>query len=82
MCQILLDEQVRQITTTVLMAECGASMREIAIAIEANQAYIEYLDWLKDHITFDESVTIEIDKTQIKFQNMDELSDFLVERMT
>ncbi len=73
-----IDEQVKQITSSVFD---GASSRDIAIALEANQAYIDYLDWLKDNTTFDESVTIEVGGTRIKFKNDDDFSNWLVEHM-
>ena len=74
-----IDEQVREITSAVYS---GSSSREIAVAIEAEQAYIDYLDWLKDNLSVDTSVTIEVDGTRIKFKNDDDFADWLSERMT
>lgn len=78
MYQTPIDEQVKQITSSVFD---GASSRDIAIALEANQAYIDYLDFLKDNLDVDESVTIEVDGTRIKFKNDDDFANWLAERM-
>lgn len=80
-----IDEQVEQFTLAVYSSALltgGASSRDIAIAIEAEQAYIDYLDLLKDNISFDTSVTIEVDGTRIKFKNDDDFSKWLVEQMS
>jgi hypothetical protein len=85
MCQTPIDEQAKQIVSdTLLRGSNGeASSREIAIALEANQSYIDYLDWLKDNMPpIDESVTIDVEGTRIKFQNADDFSDWLAERIT
>ena len=77
--QTPIDEQVRQI---VQVAYDGAGSREVAVAIEANQAYIDYLDWLKDNMpALDGSVTIEVDGTRITFKNEDDFTNWLVEQM-
>jgi hypothetical protein len=75
-----MDEQVNQIVSAVYD---GASSRDVAIAIEAQQAYIEYLDWIKDNIPpQDGTVTIEVDGTRIVFKNEDDFSNWLAEQMT
>jgi hypothetical protein len=80
MCQTPIDEQVKQITSSVYD---GASSREVAVAIEANQAYIDYLEWLKDNLpTGDETVMIEVDGTRIVFKNEDDFANWLAEQMT
>jgi hypothetical protein len=79
MCQTPIDEQVRQISE---VAYNGASVREIAVAIEANQAYIEYLDFVKDNMPpADGTVTIEVDGTRVTFKNEDDFTDWLEEQM-
>jgi hypothetical protein len=58
--------------------------RSRAIAIEANQRYIEYLDELRDVILstcLDESVTIKIDGKSIRFETVNKLANFLAETM-
>lgn len=80
-----IDKQVRQITddTFSRASEGLVTNREIAVAVEANQAYIDYLDWLKDNIQpIDLSVTVEVNKTQIKFKNVDDFSNWLAEIIT
>lgn len=78
--QTPIDEQVNQIVSAVYD---GASSRDVAIAIEAQQAYIEYLDWIKDNIPpQDGTVTIEVDGTRIVFKNEDDFSNWLAEQMT
>jgi hypothetical protein len=84
MCQTPIDEQVRQITQAVFIhhSEGQVLSREIAVALETNQAYIEYLDWLKDNIPpIDSSVIIDVKGTRIKFSNSDCFSDWLAERL-
>ncbi len=73
-----IDEQVKQITDSAFH---GASSREIAIALEANQAYIEYLDWLKDNLSVDGSVIVETGGTRIRFNNEDDFSNWLAEQI-
>ena len=75
---IPIDEQVKQITTAAIQ---NGDKRSLAIAHEAGQAYIEYLDWLKDNITFDQSVTIEVNEARIKFKNDIDFSNWLAEQM-
>jgi hypothetical protein len=82
MCQTPIDVQARQIVKNVLMSE-SPSTREIAVSIEANQSYMDYLDWLKDNIPpQDGSVTIEVDGKRIKFQSVENFSEWLAERIT
>ena len=77
-----IDVQVKQIVDGVLQSERPSS-REIAVVLEANQRYIDYLDWLKDNIPpQDGSVTIEVDGTRIKFQNAEIFASWLAERLT
>lgn len=78
-----IDEQIRQITDMTFQraSEGLASNREIAIALEANQAYIDYLDWLKDNAQQDQGIMVEVDGTRIKFNNEDDFSDWLAEQL-
>lgn len=78
MSPIPIDEQVREIVAAVSE---GASSRDIAIAVEANQEYIDYLDHLKDTLSVDESVIIQVNGTRIKFKNDDDLANWIVEQM-
>ena len=79
MCQTPIDKQVNQIVSAVYD---GASSRDVSIAIEANQAYIEYLDWLKDNLpTGDDTVMIVVDGTRIVFKNEDDFTNWLAEQM-
>lgn len=81
MFPIPIDVQVKQIVNNVLQNESPSS-REIAVALEANQRYIDYLDWLKDNIPpQDESIVIEVNGMRIKFQNTDDFSNWLSEQL-
>jgi hypothetical protein len=84
MCQTPIDEQVRNIVSGTMQRgyEGLASSREVAIALEANQSYIDYLDWIKDNMPmFEESITIEVQGTRIKFENVEKFSDWLAEQL-
>lgn len=79
MFQTPIDEQVRQITSAVYD---GAGDRDIAIAIEANQSYIDYLEFLGDNLPkIGLSVTVEIDGTRIRFKNDEDFANWLSEKM-
>lgn len=54
----------------------------VAVALEANQLYIEYLDGLK-YLTTDQnsSVTVKVDEKTIRFKNVEGLADWLSESM-
>ena len=85
MFPIPIDEQAKQIVSDALLRGSNgeASSREVAVALEANQSYIDYLDWLKDNMPpIDESVTIRVKETLIKFQNVEGFADWLAERIT
>jgi hypothetical protein len=65
-------------------AERGEPMgpRELAQAIELNQQYCDVLAELEDMpLDIDLSVTVEIDERRVKFPGIDELANFLAERM-
>jgi hypothetical protein len=58
--------------------------RDLAIVVEANQLWIDYLDRLLDEPSLpihDECVTVKAQGKTIKFQNTDNLADWLAENM-
>lgn len=76
--QTPIDELVKQITAVAYSGK--ATAREIAIAIEARQAYIDYLDLLKDNAPpEDYGVTIEVDGTRIRFEDDDSFENWLAD---
>lgn len=81
-----IDVQVRQITANILrrIYEGTASKREISIAIEANQRYAEYLEFLKSQEAFmhsDPSILIEVKGTKVKFRNENDFANWLGEQL-
>ena len=61
----------------------GADPKTIAMAVEANQLYYEYLDWLKDYEwELDGSITVEVNGTRVKFENTDTFSSWLAEQVS
>lgn len=54
--------------------------RSRAVAVEAHQRYIEYLQEVIDTpVSFDTSVTIKVDGKTIRFKNEKAMADFLME---
>ena len=77
-----IDKQVNQITADTLrrVSDGQADSRELAVALEANQRYIEYIDWLKDNISAGTSVTVLVDEQAVKFDDTNALAEWLAER--
>lgn len=58
--------------------------RELAMVVEANQKYVDYLDDLftaKLEVPA-ECVTVQVNGTTIKFENADKFADWLAENIT
>jgi hypothetical protein len=54
----------------------------IAVALEANQLYVEYLDELKDRDpAFETSITVKVDNQNIRFNDDDGFAKWLAENM-
>ena len=61
----------------------GASKRMLAVGIEINQRYTEYLDALLDgDLSQPEGVTVEVDGQKIHFRTTDDFANWLAESMT
>ena len=73
-----LDRQVIEFTEGVL---ANPSPRGLAMAIEANQRLLEYLDELKDAELTSSGVTVMVDGESVHFQNEEDFSDWLSENM-
>lgn len=67
----------------ILSGEEIKTKRLIAIGIEINQRYYEYLDGLleEDLAVKDNGVTIVVEGKKVHFQNVDSFSEWLAENM-
>lgn len=54
--------------------------RTLAVAIESNQLFIEYLDELLDNVSVDTSVTVQVDGQKIKFCSIEDVSEWIVNK--
>ncbi len=72
-----IDKQVREITESVMSS--NPSAREIAVAIEANQMYADYLEQVLDAPAGDNGVMVSVDGTLIRFKDTEDFSSWLVE---
>lgn len=80
-----LDEQVREIAQSVMSGTTTAAgtRRELAVAAEANQLLVEYIDWLKDDLpTLDGPIVVDVGGTQIRFKNDEDFASWLSEMLT
>jgi predicted RNA-binding protein Jag len=79
----MIDETIKNMNSIVeKMSEDGElSERALAIAVECNQRYIEYLDDLLDTIHVNSNVTVYVDGKKIKFQNADSMAAWIAEVM-
>ena len=56
--------------------------RDLALAIELNQQYVDILSEMEDMpMSTDESVTVEVNEKPIRFTDIDKLADWLAEVM-
>jgi len=79
----MIDETIKKINSIVEnMGENGElSERALAIAIECNQRYIEYLDDLLDSVHVSGDITVSVDGKKIKFQNANSMAAWITEVM-
>ena len=75
------DEQVQAVNQQMYTAP-QRDPRLLAMAVEINQRFIEYLEEVKKHISFcDEGVTVDVDGQRIHFQNRDDFASWLAESL-
>jgi cell division ATPase FtsA len=80
----MIDETVKSINCIVkqMSEKNELSTRALALSVECNQLYLEYLDGLLDNINdIDISVTVQVDGKTIKFQNADAMAAWMAEVM-
>ena len=51
--------------------------RVLAVAREANQRYMEYLDALLDNICISTAVTVRVDGQTIQFENIEQVAQWI-----
>lgn len=72
----MIQERVNAITR--LATSEFTDGKTIAVAVESNQIYLEYLDSLLDaDIIFDTSVTVKVDGVTIKFNSVEEMAAWI-----
>lgn len=82
-----LDNQIREANAMIFQqVEAGqVNPQQLAMTIEANQRFIEYLEEVKQDVAFrahDTSVTVRIDdEATVKFGNDQSFADWLSGRM-
>lgn len=77
MSLIHIEQAVRNINAKV---DENSSPRELALAVEANQLFKEYLEALEDSdLRIDPSVTIKVKGTTIRFDGRNDFADWLTE---
>lgn len=78
-----LDQQLQQANAGAYAAIDGgyADPRLLALAVEANQRYIEYLEEVQAMPRFDPSVTVKVDGSTIRFENDQQFAEWLAGRM-
>jgi hypothetical protein len=79
-----IDEIIREVNNIARkMYEDGElSKRVLAIAVECNQIYADYLDYLQDNIRVrNDGITVAVDGKKIKFQNADSMAAWIAEVM-
>lgn len=54
--------------------------RTLAVIIEANQQYLEYLDALMDNIQIDLSVTVQVDGQRVKFSSIEDVAQWITNK--
>ena len=65
-----------------LWAYQNPSPRSLAMAAEAQQRYVEYLDEVQKHVKADSSVTVSTEGTNIRFADVDGMADWLAENLS
>ena len=65
--------QARELYEKAQRGECTA--RDLALCVELNQKYVDYLDTIETHCS--SAVTIQIEGEKVRFENADQLADFL-----
>jgi len=64
-----------------MMAAGDADPRALAIAVEMNQLYCDYLDSLLDSdLSVDIAVTVKVDGKCVKFRNIGDVSSWLTSK--
>lgn len=85
--QTLHIEQIVRESNSMIGAMLNRDKRILAIGIEINQRYFEYLEELENALTdgriqIGNSVTVIVDGKKIKFKNTDDFSNWLSENLT
>lgn len=82
-----LARQMRRIAADAdaLLAELAtreATERDVARSFEISQRYLDYLDEILDSdLTIDTGVTVGVDGSAIRFQNADQMADWIAEEI-
>jgi hypothetical protein len=77
-----IQETVNKANHTILKAQQEGTLdkRMLAVGIDINQHYTEYLDRLLDgDLVIDNGVTVDVDGQRIRFGNTDDFSAWLAE---
>ena len=57
--------------------------RDLALVMEANQRYTEYLEWLETMpLVVNTNLTLEVDGQRVRFQTIDNMASWLSENLT
>ena len=80
MSLIHIEQAVKNINALV---DENSSPRELALAIEANQLFKEYLEALEDsNLRIDPGITVKVKGTVIRFDNQNAFANWLSEYLT
>jgi hypothetical protein len=81
-----IDKEVYAVAQRIFeRAEQGlASQKEIALGLETMQAYVDHWEALEEKILngemkWDDTVTIKIDGQAVRFQNIEQVAEFLTD---
>lgn len=71
---------IQNLVTKIMQIASEGDERAISIGRETGQRYIEYLDALQDKkkLTTGESIIVKVDGTTIKFKNLEDFSQWIV----
>jgi hypothetical protein len=75
-------QQIVNETNQILHSE-PPTKRVLAVGIEINQRYLEYLEWLEEQdLSTENGVTVNVDGQKIRFPDMDKFANWITENMT
>ena len=70
----MIQQTVEEITK---LATDEPTEKNLALAVDAAQRYLEYLDELELNATVDESVTVKVEGHTIKFKNAEDMAAWI-----